>query len=326
MGIDVGGTKVAAGIVRSDGHIVARTRVPMVSCQSAADGLNAVLSAIRSLRAQADAILVADTIESIGVCSPGPLDPNAGVVLNPPNLPCWRNFPLAPELLRSLGLAVRLDNDANAAGLAEAIWGSGRGYSCVFYVTIGTGIGTAIVIDQEIHHGRTGAAGEGGHVIIDYKGPHCACGKRGCIEVFASGPAIAGRARTHLRSGRQSRLLELTGEKLDLLTSELVSQAAEENDPVATEVLSETYEFLACWLGNIIDLLEPDVIIIGGGVGHMLQSRLKNIQERLPAYCLNRCCTEIPLLPAHYAMDAGIAGAAALCLTPSSSQARKRTK
>jgi len=131
------------------------------------------------------------TIHGIGICSPGPLDPKTGVVINPPNLPCWRNYPLASETSRIYQLPVRVDNDGNAAALAEALWGAGYGYRNVFCTTIGTGIGAGMVFDGEVYHGRTGAAGEGGHMSIDYRGPSCGCGKPRCIEVLASGPAIA---------------------------------------------------------------------------------------------------------------------------------------
>jgi glucokinase len=131
-------------------------------------------------------------IEAIDMFA-GAADPKNGVVINPPNLPCWRNFPLGENMRRLFAVPVSIDNDANAAALAEARWGSGRGYRNVFYAGLGTGIGTGIVFDGEIYHGRTGAAAAGGHVGIDIHGPVCGCGKRGCIEMIASGPAIARR-------------------------------------------------------------------------------------------------------------------------------------
>jgi glucokinase len=235
------------------------------------------------------------------------------VVINPPNLPCWRNFPLAAEIAQIYRVRVKVDNDANAAGLAETLWGSGRGYRNVFYVTIGTGIGTAILIDGRIYHGRTGAAAEGGHMSIDYKGPRCGCGKPGCIEVLSSGPAIARRARAKLETGRASSLLDLARGKLDRVTSEMIGEAVSAGDSVASEVLQETVELLSFWFGNIVDLLEPDVMIVGGGVASMLQPFLGQIRDRLPACCVNQRCREIPLVSAHYGEDAGIAGGAALC-------------
>ncbi len=176
IGVDVGGTKVAAGLVDSLGEIAHQTRTPMVATDAAA-GLAAVTSAIDAVRAETDLdTKLPGLISGIGICAPGPLDPRTGIVINPPNLPCWRNFPLAELVSKSYRLPVRVDNDGNAAALAEAIWGAGRGYRNVFCATIGTGIGTGIVFDGRIYHGRTGAAAEGGHNTIDYRGPRCGCG------------------------------------------------------------------------------------------------------------------------------------------------------
>lgn len=314
IGVDVGGTKVAAGLVDESGEILCHNRNPMVSKSDAATALAAVIKAIETVSDQAVRVAGAhNLIRAIGICSPGPLDPKTGVVINPPNLPCWRNFPLAAEVAQIFRVRVKLDNDANAAGLAETLWGAGRGYRNVFYATLGTGIGTAIVFDGQIYHGRTGAAAEGGHMTIDYKGPRCGCGKPGCIEVLASGPAIARRARAKLESGRASSLLDLAGGNLDGITSEMVGQAAAAGDPAASETLQETVELLSFWFGNIVDLLEPDVMIVGGGVASMIEPFFGQIRDRLPACCVNQRCREIPLIPARYGEDAGIAGGAALC-------------
>ena len=314
IGVDVGGTKVAAGVVESGGKILYRARVPMVCDHGAAAALASVTAAIESVLDQLPQPRDPTwQIHGIGICSPGPLNPKIGVVLNPPNLPCWRDYPLAAELARIYRVPVKVDNDANAAGLAEGLWGASRGYRNIFYATIGTGIGTAIVMDGHIYHGRTGAAAEGGHLSIDYRGPRCGCGKQGCIEALASGPAIARRARTKLGEGRHSSLLELAGGNIERVTSELVGQASSSGDMLAREVIEETVQLLAFWLGNVIDLLEPDVILIGGGVASMLKPYFAQIKNRLPACCLNQGCTEIPLLPASYGEDAGLAGAAALC-------------
>jgi glucokinase len=308
VGVDIGGTKVAAGLVNPRGEIQSQLRVPMVSTASAQEGLDAVLSAIAQVLMQSKA-----EISGIGICSPGPLDPNTGVVLNPPNLPCWRNFPLAESVRKIHDVPVKVDNDANAAALAEAIWGAGRGYKNVFYATIGTGIGTGIVLDGEIYHGRTGAAGEGGHISVDYRGPICACGKPGCIEVLASGPAIARRARDKVAAGGNSSMLDLAGGKLTAITGEIVGQASAAGDPLAKEVLSETADILALWLGNIIDLLDPEVIVIGGGAAALLSPVFDHLRERVPELAVNPRADEVPIVHARYGADSGIAGGAALC-------------
>ena len=310
LGVDIGGTKVAAGLVSSDGAVLFKARVPMVPAGDAAAAFAAVKGAI-------DTVLEANPrveLKGIGICSPGPLDPRTGVVINPPNLPCWRDFPLAAEVERAFGVRARVDNDANAAGLAEAIWGAARGYQNIFYATIGTGIGTGIVFGQRIYHGRTGSAAEGGHVSIDYQGPQCACGKRGCIEVLCSGPAIAQRARAKLLEGTaRSILRELVEGNLAELSAEQVGEAFRAGDVLAAETLRETADLLTVWLGSVIDLLEPDVIVIGGGAGELMSAFFDRIQVQLPRWSINQRCSEIPLLKARYGADAGIAGAAALC-------------
>jgi glucokinase len=234
------------------------------------------------------------------------------VVLNPPNLPCWRNFPLAQETEKAFGVPTRVDNDGNAAGLAEALWGAAAGYRNVFCATLGTGIGAGIVFDRKIYHGRTGGAAEGGHVTIDYKGPVCGCGKRGCIEALASGPRIAARAREKLAAGAESRMVAHAGSIAQVQT-EHVGAAFREGDAVAREVLTETAFLLTVWLGNIVDLLEPDVIVVGGGVAELMSSFFAAISDDLPRWCLNQRAGETPLVLARYDADAGIAGAAALC-------------
>jgi glucokinase len=330
VGVDIGGTKVAAGLVDVNGEIKAQTRTPMVGNGQADAGLAAVISAIDLLLA-GDAKARA-SIRGIGICSPGPLDPATGVVINPPNLPCWRNFPLAAEVARIYRVPVKVENDANAAALAEARWGAGRGYRHIFYAGLGTGIGTGIVFDGRIYNGRTGAAAEGGHMSIDYRGPRCGCGKPGCIEVLASGPAIARRGQAKLLQAKlaqanlldqtskpalaqspRSRLLDLAHGNVEAVSSEMVGQAYLEGDPLAAETLRETVDLLSLWLSNIADLLEPDAIIIGGGVAAMLGPFFGDISQGIAHYCINSRCSEIPLLKARYGADSGIAGGAALC-------------
>lgn len=306
VGVDIGATKVAAALVTAEGEILGKKRVPMVSTGDSAMGFAPVKEAIAAVLAEAP-----EAVAGIGICSPGPLDPSTGVVLNPPNLPCWRNFPLAGETENAFGIPARVDNDGNAAALAEAIWGSGVGYRNVFYATLGTGIGAGLVIERQIYHGRTGAAAEGGHVTIDYNGPRCACGKRGCIEALASGPRIAARAREKLAAGTESRILAHAG-SVDQVRAEHVGAAFLEGDATAREVLAETALLLTVWLGNIVDLLEPDVIVVGGGVAELMSPFFAKISADLPQWSENQRAGETPLVVARYGADSGIAGAAAL--------------
>ena len=305
-GVDVGGTKVAAGLVNAEGEIAAQVRVPMVSNGSAEAGLNAVLLAIAQVAPAGDT-----GISGIGICAPGPLDPTTGIILNPPNVPCWRNFPLADAIRDIHRVSVKVDNDANAAALAETRWGAGRGHQNVLYATIGTGIGTGIILDGKIYHGRTGSAGEGGHVSIDYRGPICRCGKPGCIEILAAGPAIARRASEAIESGRKSFMTELAGAAA--ITGEIVGKAADNGDALAREILSETTEMLALWLSNMVDLFDPEIIVIGGGAAALLHTFFDQLRQSMPQFAVNPKASEVPIVQARYGADAGIAGGAALC-------------
>lgn len=313
IGVDVGGTKVAAGFVNGHGEIAEHLRVPMNPRGTAEEGFAAVAAALDALLGKRGG--GERTAMRIGVCAPGPLDPRTGVVLNPPNVPCWRNFPLADEIEKRYRASAVLDNDANAAALAETLWGAGRGYANVFYACIGTGIGSGIILDGKIFHGRTGSAAEGGHLSIDMHGTRCNCGKKGCIEVLASGTAIARRAREAVARDKEngSTLLTLAGGDLAGIRSEMIGRAARESDSLSQRILSETLEYLAAWLGNIVDLLEPDVMILGGGVSEMLREHFGDVQSRMKQWCVNARYLEIPLVAAHYGENSGIAGGAALC-------------
>lgn len=310
IGVDIGGTKVAAGLVDAAGAITHRSRVPMASRGSAAEGFACVRSAIEAIFDAAPG--ARGQVTGIGICAPGPLDPATGVILNPPNVPCWRDYPLAAETSRAFGVPARVDNDANAAGLAEALWGAGVGYRNVFFAILGTGIGTGVVFDRKIYHGRTGSAAEGGHITIDYRGPKCGCGKPGCIEAYASGPNIARRARERLKDGGTSRVLELAG-SVEGVRTEHIGEAFREGDAAAREILEETAQLLTVWLGSIVDLLEPDVMVVGGGVAELMSSFFASMRAGLRDWAINQRAGEIPLVLARYGSEAGIAGAAALC-------------
>jgi glucokinase len=280
----------------------------MIANSSAQEGLNAVFKAIARVLPDG-----ATSVGGIGICAPGPLDPKTGVILNPPNLPCWRNFPLGESVQRRYSAPVKIDNDANAAALAETRWGAARGCRNVFYATIGTGIGTGIVLDGKIYHGRTGSAGEGGHVSIDYHGPICRCGKPGCIEILASGTAIVQRARQEMAAGANSAILELAGGDVAAFTGEIVGKAAAAGDDLATRILTEATGLLALWLSNMVDLFDPEVIVIGGGAAALYQPFFGKLHDRISHLTVNPRADEVPILPARYGADAGIAGGAALC-------------
>lgn len=313
LGVDIGGTKVAAGLVDEAGQILCKVRRPMNAHGTPEAALAEVRAAIEETLQQKGA----HRVLGIGLSSPGPVDPRKGIVLTPANLPCWRNYPLAETVEEIFGLPTRLRHDSDAAALAEAVWGAAVGHKCVFYATIGTGIGTSVIYEGSICVGRTGAAGEGGHMTIDYRGEQCRCGKRGCIEMLAAGPAIAARARRKIADfpERGRALLELVDGDVCKVRCETVAAAWKNGDSLATEVLKITMDALSIWLGNIVDMLEPDVIVVGGGVAGVIAPWFDHIRGQLHHWSVNARCGEIPFVQAHYGNDAGLVGSAASCVS-----------
>ncbi len=285
LGVDIGGTKIAAGIVSESAEVLRLLTVPTKAADGFEASIGQVFAAIEGC--------LRDDVTAIGICAPGPLNPKTGVVLNPPNLPGWRNVPLAALVSERFGLRCRVENDANAAGLAEALFGAARGFSSVFYVTLSTGVGAGIIFDGKIYHGKNGAAAEGGHVTIDYASDAiCNCGAPGCIEVLASGTAIA-------RKG---------------LTPEQVSQGVAQSDPRATRILDETSVMIGAWLGSMISLLDPDIIVIGGGVARIGEPLFSRLRRIVPTRTINQFASSTPIVPAQLAGNVGVIGAASVVL------------
>jgi glucokinase len=324
IGIDVGGTKVAGGLVTLKGRLMESQVVPTHADKGFAKSYTQIVYLIgRLIRAAGGK----HNLRGIGICAPGPLNPKTGVVINPPNLPGWRNIELAKMVEKKFGLPAKLENDANAAGLAEVLFGAAVGFLDVFYVTVSTGIGTGIIINREIYHGKNGIAGEGGHVSIDYRSPYrCGCGTYGCIEALAAGPAIARRARVRLEQEHElpSALRDLTHGHLEQISPLMIQQAARGGDAVAKAILDETGFYLGVWLAGMITLFDPDAIVIGGGVSQIGKPLFNKIKETIPQYTINRFAAKTPILPAKLQKDVGVYGAAAVFLPSGEETARGR--
>jgi glucokinase len=316
VGIDVGGTKVAGGLVDRKGRLVKSQIVPT----HAEKGFEASFKQISQLTGHLIRMAGGnEKVTGIGICAPGPLNPKAGVVINPPNLPGWRNIHLARMVSGQFDLPCRLENDANAAGLAEVLFGAAVGYRDVFYVTVSTGIGTGLIINKKIYHGKNGVAGEGGHVSIDFRSPYrCGCGTLGCIEALAAGPGMARRARVELlqKHSEPSLLRELSGGHLEQISPVMIEKAARKGDRVAKAVIDETGFYLGVWLAGMITLFDPEAIVIGGGVAQIGRPLFDKIRETIPAYTINRkFAAKTPLLPAKLQKNVGIYGAASVFLS-----------
>lgn len=315
-GVDIGGTKIAGGLVNQKGRLVGDTlTVPTRASEGIKTSYGQVLRVIERLVRQAGG---KDRLGGIGLCAPGPVNPWTGLVLNPPNLPGWINLPLAKRIEDRFGLPAKVENDANAAGLAEAIFGAAVGYRHVFYVTVSTGIGTGIIINRKVYHGKNGVAGEGGHVSIDYRSPYrCGCGTLGCIEALAAGPGMVRRARVFLEQDPRaaSLLRDMCQGHLSRLTPQMIEEAHTKGDPVAKAIVDESGFFLGVWLAGMITVLDPEAIVVGGGVSRIGKPLFDKIRETIPKYTINReFAAKTPILPAKLQRDVGVFGAAALLL------------
>lgn len=315
VGIDIGGTKVAGGLVTLKARLTKDLVVPTYAEKGFKTSYAQVVHLIEKLVTLAGG---KENVAGIGVCSPGPLNPKTGVVINPPNLPGWRNIPLARSLANHFQLPAIVENDANAAGLAEVLLGAAAGYRDVFYVTLSTGIGTGVIIDKKIYHGKNGVGGEGGHVSIDVNSPYrCGCGTLGCIEALAAGPGMARRARVALEQehSRPSLLRELSGGEFAKITPVMIQAAARKGDPIAKFIIDQTGFYLGAWLGGMVSLFDPEAIVIGGGVSQIGKPLFDKIRETIPDYTINRrFVPKLPILPAKLQKNVGIFGAASLFL------------
>ncbi len=290
LGVDLGGTKIAAGLVSAKAEVTHCREVPTLADQG--------YEVSRGQLDQLIAAMLGPEVEAIGICAPGPLDPISGVVANPPNLPGWRNIALAHETARKYGLPCRVENDANAAALAEARFGAGAGFDPVFYATLSTGIGTGLVSGGKVFHGAHGAAAEGGHVSVDYRSSVvCRCGVRGCIEALASGTAILRRAREAGFSVQNA------------------SELAALEDPAAVQLMEETTDMLAAWLGSMMTLFDPGVVVLGGGVTKLGEKLFGPLRRKTPACTLNPNAAGISIVPAALGRECGVVGAAAAFLS-----------
>lgn len=312
VGVDIGGTNLAVGMMTLDGgRPVALRSMPTEAYRGAKFVVDRVVKMINeSMQEVMDEHGVGkESFAGVGIGSPGPLDRKSGTVINTPNLG-WRNFPLRDLIQNAVGLPAVLDNDANAATYGEWWLGAGRNAATVVGVTLGTGIGGGIVLNGELHHGASDAAAELGHMTIDSTGRKCNCGNYGCLEAYASGPAIAARAIEGLEADIPSLLPELAGD-LQSITAETVYEGVVHGDPYATEVMHDTAKFLGVGLANIINILNPDVLVISGGVtkagDHLFEPLRAEVRRRAFRVAEQAC----KIVPSQLNGTAGVVGAIA---------------
>ena len=314
IGVDLGGTTINVGAVPVGGGTVLGMRsLPTDAHVGAKFVVDRIVSMIRDVKRDAarEGGFGADAFIGIGLGSPGPLDRETGTVVETPNLG-WRNFPLRDLIMKATGLETEIDNDANAATLGEWWQGAGRGVDHLVGVTLGTGIGGGMMLDGKLYHGASDVAAEIGHMTIATTGRKCPCGNYGCLEAYASGPAIAARAIEGLEAGAASLIPDLVRGDLKAVTAETVSDAIIAGDEYAVGVMRETAIFLGIGLANLINILNPEMIVVSGGVTragrHLFDPLRREVRKRAFRPAAEAC----RIVSSELGGMAGVIGAAAV--------------
>lgn len=307
VGIDLGGTKMLAAVVSAEGVILRKQEIPTLPDLGADDVIRRMERLVSSLVGDEAAI------RGIGIATAGTLDPTGGIVRDATNLG-WRDVPLGPRLAQRFGCRVTVENDANAAAYGEWVAGAGKGTEHFVYVTVSTGIGAGIVSGGRLLTGVTHSAAELGHMTIDWRGPQCGCGNRGCLELYASGTAIARAAADAVRRADPgaAALAALVQGDASRVTAKHVATAAAQGDALALALAREAGEAMGAGLASIVHAANPQLVALGGGALGIGEPLLAPLRETFAARCIPSMAQEVRLTLTSLGGDAGVIGAALL--------------
>jgi glucokinase len=308
LAADVGGTSIRVALVGRRGRIAQRRSIPTL----ADEGRDAVLGRLVAALREIASLAQPGSLVGLGLSMPGPTDPGSGTVYNPPNLPGWGVFSPKPLLEEKLSLKASVGHDATLAALAEHVYGAGRGYKHMIYMTVSTGIGGGLVIGGRLYEGRGGFAGELGHMTIDPDGPRCNCGNAGCLEALASGTAVARIAQERLSSRGGGSLLERAGGDARGVDARVVAEAAAAGGPLALEIMREVGANLGIGIANLLNALDPELIVIGGGMSQSLDLLMPGIVQEVERRAMVHHRGWLPVVRSELGDDASLLGAAAL--------------
>lgn len=306
LAVDIGGTKILAAVVSPEYEVLADSRVPT----NAAGGPGEVIARIKSsindvLR---EACLDVSQVDSISLAAAGAV--SGPVLTASPNLPGWRDIALADIVQAEFGARTCLIHDCNAAALAEQRLGAGRGVADFIYVTVSTGIGGGIIIGGKLYTGASGGAGEVGHMTIDIDGPPCPCGNIGCLEMLASGKAVAREAVRRLKNGEKSSLVDVANGNLESITAETVEAAARAGDILARDILARAAYYLGVGFVNLVNVLNPALIVVGGGMSRMGDTLLEPGRRLVRERAFAQSSSVVRIVNAELGDNAGVLGAA----------------
>ena len=308
-GIDLGGTKILVLITDEHGNVRGDQRVATDAHEGPDAVIGRIVEAVK--HAAAEAGVDVSGIRAAGVSAPGPIDAAAGTITDPPNLPGWHDVPLASILRERFGVPVVLENDANCQGLAEHQFGAGRGFRHLLFVTVSTGIGGGIIIDDELYTGASGAAGELGHVAVATDGPACGAGHVGCLEALASGTAIARDAEDLIRAGQLPRTARIA-EHNPPLDAEDVYRASQEGESEAGAIIERAGRYLGIGLASMINAFNPQAIVLGGGMMNMGDAILAPALEVARQRSFEQPFTDVKIVEGALGDRAGALGAIAV--------------
>lgn len=308
LAVDIGGTKILAALVSPCGEVISQEYCLTRAQEGVEAVTNRLLNATRRVLDKAG--IATAQLEGLGIAIAGALDTKSGVVTDSPNLPGWHNVPLENMITEKLGTKVRLINDANAAALAEYLLGAGRGAHNMIYITVSTGIGGGIIIDDRLYSGVDGCAGEIGHMTIDANGPRCNCGSSGCLEMLASGTAVAREAVARIKRGESSQLAALVGGKLEDIDARIVGIAANNGDPLARDVVAKAANYLGVGMVNVVNIFNPERIVVGGGMSHLGDMLLEPARRVVREKAFRLAAGSVSIVPSQLGDNAGVIGAA----------------
>ena len=306
LAMDLGGTKIIAAIISS--KVIAKEYQLTLADEGPQSVIRRILSTIDHLLGLRN--LDPSQLDSISIAAAGAIDSEKGLVTSSPNLPGWCDIPLRDTVGGKYGVNTFLLNDASAAVLGEHHFGAGKGINNLIMLTVGTGIGGGIIINDRLYPGPSGSAGEIGHMTIDVNGPECNCGNIGCLEMLASGTAVAKEAIRRLSQGERSSLTEIVEGKIENITAETVSLAAQKGDSLALEVISEAATYLGIGLVNLVNIFNPEMIIIGGGLAKMGDLLLEPARRVVRERAFQLSARLVRIVQSQLGDDAAVFGAA----------------
>jgi glucokinase len=313
LAIDLGGTKFLAAVISSRGEIVCRQYKPTLADEGTDAVVNRILYTIDNLRSRTN--LGPSSLSCIAIAAAGAIDSVRGIVTDSPNLPGWHDIPLKDLMEKATGIRTLVMNDASAAALGEYTFGAGRGVHNLIYLTVSTGIGGGIIVNGKLYNGASGSAGEIGHTTIDINGPYCSCGNIGCLEMLASGKAVAREAQRVISQGTKTSILEFAEGELQNVTAQTVAAAAQKGDAVAKAIVAKAANYLGVGIVNLVNIFNPDMIVVGGGMAKMGDMLLDGARKVVTERAFQLPGQLVRIVPSQLGDDAGILGAVAFART-----------